>query len=63
MCIRDSIYGGRQVFIDEALLSACDEFLNECDARIQGGSSLSVTFVNLRDAIDALYESISSAAA
>lgn len=32
------IYGRRQVFIDEALLSACDEFLNECDARIQGGS-------------------------
>ena len=51
------------MFIDEAPLSACDEFLNECDARIQGGSSLSVTFVNLRDAIDALYESISSAAA
>lgn len=57
------IYGGRQVFIDETLLTTCDEFLNECDAKIQGGSSLSVTFVNLRDAIDALYESISLAAA
>ena len=44
-----------------SLLETCETLLNDCDLKLQSGASLSVTFVDLRDAVDALYNSISIA--
>lgn len=57
------IYGGGASFIDMSLLESCETLLNDCDLKLQSGASLSVTFVELRDAVDSLYNSISVALA
>ena len=53
------IWGAGTQLVDETLINACVSQLDQCDLLLQTGGTLTATFVNLRTAIDVLFDAVS----